>query len=439
MTQWRIRGRDLPSGKISVPGDKSLGHRSILFGALGNGVSRVRGLPTGEDVQSSISIFKSLGVTIEPPDEAGFVAIHGVGLRGLKSPDGPLNCGNSGTTMRLLAGLFSGIPGLHVELHGDESLSVRPMARIVDPLTSMGASIEALGEGSTAPLRIQGKALQSTSHELAVSSAQVKSAILLAALASGVSVRVKEPSLSRDHTERMLRGRGVPIETRDGWIDLSTPPSSLPARDTRVPGDISSAAFFMVLGAIGGYPDVVIHNVGVNPSRTGILDVLKAMGADLSLEKRREEGGEPVASIRVSQSDMRGVTIDGSVIPRCIDEVPILAVAAAFAEGTTRVVDAAELRVKETDRIFAMVTELKKMGVDIVELPDGLEVRGGAPLQGAKLQSYGDHRIAMALAIAALFADGESTIDGAEAAAISFPEFPETLASLVGEASIRVL
>ena len=438
MTVWKIRGGGEPNGRVCVPGDKSVGHRAVMFASIAHGVSRVRGLPTGADVRSTMAVFRQLGVEMTLDEGTNEWVIVGHGIAGLSKGNCELDCGNSGTTMRLLSGLFSGIEGMSVALTGDESLSVRPMARVVGPLSDMGADIVAEGEGGTAPLRIKGTSLRAFQYWSPVASAQVKSALLLAGLSSGVNVKVAEPHLSRDHSERMLRARGCRVITEGEWIDFSPPETGLNAMDVRVPGDISSAAFFLALGAIGANEGLVVENVGINPTRTGVLDILEQMGAGLEVLSEDDASGEPTADLRVTRGPLRGIEVSGSVIPRCIDEIPVLAVVALFAEGVTSFRDVAELRVKETDRIHAMVTELSKMGARLEEFEDGFDVYGGVPLKGARMHSHGDHRIAMALCVASVFAEGESTIDGAEATDISFPEFTGLLNALFEAEAIEV-
>lgn len=437
------RGRPF-EGTILVPGDKSISHRAVLFGSLSAGETVIDNFLPGADCQSSIACCRALGVEIQAmPPAAGVgpgggaapggsaapgwrVTVRGEGLAGLLEPADVLDAGNSGTTMRLMLGILAGLP-FFTTITGDSSLRSRPMGRVVEPLRQMGASIWGRQGGRLAPLAIQGGPLRPMSHELPVASAQVKSAILLAGLSAGGRTEVTEPHPSRDHSERMLRYFGAPVEAAPGWAAI-TGPARLTGRPVTVPGDISSAAFFLVAAAIVPGSRVTLPNVGVNPTRTGILEVLQAMGAPIHLLNEREEAGEPVADIVVESGALRGVEVGGAMIPRLIDEVPILAVAAACAEGVTEIRDAQELKVKESDRLAAVARELSRLGADVEALPDGLRIRGGRPLRGAPCQSYGDHRMAMAMAVAGLAADGETTIDDAACVAVSFPGFASHVA-----------
>ncbi len=381
---------------------------------------------------------------VERPTETSIV-VHGVGMGGLAEPSRVLDCGNSGTTMRLLSGILAGQPFCSI-VAGDESLQRRPMARITDPLRRMGATVLGRQGGNLPPLAILGGRLRALDYRLPVASAQVKSCLLLAALFADGPTTLQEPSASRDHTERMLRAMGVELTTSawsagtsstpaPGLVDIriEQPQAPLQALELAIPGDISSAAFFLVAAAIAPRSRLHIQNVGVNPTRTGILDVLAAMGARVSVENQRLAGGEPVADLLVRTSDLRATEVRGSLIPRLIDELPVIAVVATQAHGVTTVRDAAELRVKESDRISALVTELRKLGAIIEELPDGFVVQGPAPLHGSVVDAHGDHRLAMSLAVAALVAHGETTILGAESIPVSFPGFERALAERRGE------
>jgi len=416
------------TGETIVPGDKSVSHRSVMFGALAEGVTHVRGFLPGADCLSTVDCFRKLGVTIEQlaPTE---LKVHGVGLHGLQEPTDVLDVGNSGTTMRLMLGILAGQP-FHCTLTGDASIRKRPMGRVTLPLREMGAQIDGRQEGRLAPLSIRGGQLRPFLYESPVASAQVKSAVLLAGLFTAGTSGVREPELSRDHTERMLRAFGVTVGEQDGYITVEGG-SKLTATEIQVPGDISSAAFLMVAAAIVPGSDVLIRNVGINPSRTGIIDVLLQMGADLELLNERESGGEPIADIRVRGTQLRGVNVGGATIPRLIDEIPVLAVAATQAEGVTEIRDAAELKVKESNRIATTANELRKFGAHVEELEDGLRIFGRTFMRGgAEIDTYHDHRIAMAMAVAALVADGPTVIRDWEAVDVSFPGFGELLEKL---------
>jgi 3-phosphoshikimate 1-carboxyvinyltransferase len=413
-------------GQIQVPGDKSISHRALMLGALAEGETQIQGLLLGEDPRSTAACFRAMGATISPLSTDS-VTVQGIGLGNLKEPENVLDAGNSGTTIRLMLGLLASHPERFFTVTGDGSLRSRPMLRVIKPLQQMGANIWHRA-GGLAPLAVQGQQLKPIHYQSPIASAQVKSCILLAGLMAEGRTTVTEPALSRDHSERMLKAFGAEVivdaETCSATV---VGPAHLRGQSVIVPGDISSAAFWLVAGAIVPDSDLLVQNVGVNPTRTGVLDVLKAMEADISLENERVVAGEPVADVHVRHSSLKATTIAGELIPRLIDEIPILAVAAAFAQGTTIIRDAAELRVKESDRLAVMATQLSRMGASITELPDGLEITGGHPLTGAEVDSHTDHRIAMSLAIAALNATGSTTIHRAEAAAISYPDFTETL------------
>jgi 3-phosphoshikimate 1-carboxyvinyltransferase len=416
------------AGELVVPGDKSVSHRALLLNAIADGAARVRGLGPGADVRSTERCLQALGVTIEP-DGPDARVVRGAGLRGLREPEDVLDAGNSGTTMRLMCGMLAGQPFLSV-LTGDASLRRRPMARVLDPLRAMGAQAWGRAGGALAPLAIQGGGLRGLDYALPVASAQLKSALLLAALYAEGLTHLREPAASRDHTERMLRAQGVALRT-DGLDGYLTPPST-PLRpvDIDVPGDFSSAAYWLVAACVHPAARVTVRGVGVNPGRTGLLDVLQDMGARIAVSDARDVGGEPVADLTAESSDLRGVAIGGDVIPRVLDEVPVLAVAMAVARGPSRIDDAAELRVKESDRLHAVALELGRMGAEVEEEPAALAFAGDSRLRGATVASHDDHRLAMALAVAALVADGETTIEAADSVAISYPGFWDHLASL---------
>lgn len=417
-------------GWIQVPGDKSISHRAVMFGAIAEGKTEIEGFLMGADCLSTVACFRALGVTIEGPErgegsDAGRMVVHGAGPRGLCEPEDVLDAGNSGTTIRLMSGILAG-QEFFSAVTGDDSIRRRPMERVVTPLRAMGARIWGRRGGTLAPLAIQGGELAPTSYSLPVASAQVKSAVLLAGLYAHGETRVTEPGASRDHTERMLAAFGAKIERGEGWATV-TGSAKLQGRRVRVPGDISSAAFFLVAAAITDGSDLVIENVGFNPTRTGIIDILRRMGAEIEVLELRDESGEPVADLRVRSSELHGTVVSGEVIPRAIDEIPVVAVAAAVAEGETVIRDARELRVKETDRIATLSAELRKMGAGVTELDDGLIVRGGRRLRGVRVESHGDHRLAMALAVAGLVAEGRTSVQGAECAGVSFPGFAKLL------------
>ncbi|MEM1366709.1 MAG: 3-phosphoshikimate 1-carboxyvinyltransferase [Cyanobacteria bacterium P01_H01_bin.15] len=414
-------------GTIRVPGDKSISHRALMLGAIAGGETIIEGLLVGEDPQSTASCFRAMGADISPLNAAK-VNVTGIGSGNLQEPIDVLDAGNSGTTLRLMLGLLAGSPGQYFCVTGDSSLRSRPMSRVVKPLQQMGATIWGRRGDTLAPLSVRGTELQPIHYQSPIASAQVKSCVLLAGLLAEGVTRVTEPAQSRDHTERMLQAFGaqVDIDPDTRTVGVTGKPI-LRGQRVVVPGDISSAAFWLVAASIVPGSDVVIENVGVNPSRTGILEALAQMGADIERQNERIVAGEPVAELRVKTANLQGCTISGDLIPRAIDEIPILAVAALFTNGTTTIRDAAELRVKESDRLAAIAKELTQLGGIVRELPDGLEIQGGSKLTGTQLSSYGDHRIAMSLAIAALMADGETVIHGADAVSISYPNFVVTL------------
>jgi 3-phosphoshikimate 1-carboxyvinyltransferase len=417
-------------GTIAVPGDKSISHRAAMLNALADGEATVQNFLAGEDCLSTLRVLRSLGVesSLDSSGAAPELWIRGVGLRGLREPAETLDCGNSGTTMRLMSGVLAG-QAFHSVLSGDASLNARPMARVSAPLREMGAQIDGRDSGRLAPLAIRGGGLHGIRYRMPVASAQVKSSVLLAGLFADGETIVEEPEQTRDHTERMLTAMGARIG-REGPAVRLIPGEALAPLSMRVPNDISAAAFWMVAASV--HPDAEVHltGVGMNPTRTGIIDVLRAMGADLSIEEERQVAGEPVADIVVRSARLRGTRIDGDLIPRLIDEVPALAVAAAFADGTTEIAGAAELRVKESDRIAATVSELASLGVAISEREDGMVIEGGSGVSGGSVRSFNDHRLAMALAAAALAGGGDVQIAGAEAVAISYPTFWQHLHEL---------
>lgn len=414
-------------GCLTVPGDKSISHRSIMLGALAEGTTEVHGFLQGADCLSSISCFEKMGVQIE--NQGDTVRIHGLGLHNLHAPSVTLDVGNSGTTTRLMSGILAAQSFTSL-VDGDASIRKRPMKRIITPLTQMGASITSLNQNDCAPLRIEGKPLHGIHYQSPVASAQVKSAILLAGLYADGETSVTEPYVSRNHTELMFEAFGVPVH-REGTTVTIRPIDSLNAQKILVPGDISSAAYFLVAGLITPNSELVIRNVGINPTRDGILDVCRAMGADITLERVSDTIGEPTADILVRTSALHSTVIEGAVIPKLIDELPIIAVLACFAEGTTVIRDAQELKVKESNRIDVMVHSLSAMGADIEATDDGMIIHGGKPLHGAVIDSNLDHRIAMSFAIAGMNADGETEIQGSECVNISYPNFYSDLERLL--------
>ena len=417
---------------ITVPGDKSITHRAIILGSLARGTTVVKGYLPSEDCLHTASAFRLMGIPIEEGkrggDELPELRIVGKGLRGLSEPSAVLDLGNSGTALRLLTGVLAGRDFFSV-VTGDESLRRRPMRRVVAPLRQMGAEIHGRQDGNLAPLAVCGRRLKGIAYALPVASAQVKSALLLAGLLAVGRTVLTEPLPSRDHTERIFRGMGIPLEIQ-GTDLLLDPPSEFSGREILVPGDLSSAAFFIVAATIVKNSELTIRNVGVNPTRTGLLELLSEMGADIRLENRREFNHEPVADLVVRSRPLKGIRVPPESVPKTIDEFPILCVAAAVAEGETMIRGAEELRVKESDRIRTISQELSKMGADLEELPDGLLIRGGRKLSGARCAGHGDHRIAMALAVAGLLADGETTVEGTDWIATSFPGFEQLLQSV---------
>jgi 3-phosphoshikimate 1-carboxyvinyltransferase len=426
-----VIGRRPLRGRLRVPGDKSISHRAALFAALATGPSRLTGLADGGDVAASLAAVAALGVKVREttgPSGEPVVVVRGSGFDGLAEPDGVIDCGNSGTSIRLLAGLLAGRP-FHTVLTGDASVVRRPMGRVVDPLRLMGARIDGRDGGRLAPLSIRGGALRGMCHELAVASAQVKTAVLLAGLQAEGVTEVTEPALSRDHTERLLPAMGAVLGAIPGGVRIEPAAGGLNAVDLAVPGDPSAAAFFVVGACVTPGSDLVVEDVCLNPTRIGFVDVLRRMGADVEVVVKEERAGEPVGDIRAAAGPLRATTMAGDEIPRVIDEIPALAVAAAFAAGTTVISDAAELRVKESDRVGTVAQELAQLGIVVEAKPDGMVITGGAP-HAALLKSHGDHRIAMAAAIAANACEGPSTVRGWRAVVSSYPRFAADLASV---------
>lgn len=416
-------------GELTVPGDKSISHRSIMLGAIANGVTTVRGFLRGEDNMSTMHAFRAMGVRID--DDGETLAIHGRGLHGLQEPGDVLDCGNSGTTIRLITGLLSGQSFFSV-VTGDQYLRKRPMKRVVEPLSRMGARISGRNQGSLAPLAINGGGLRAIDYDSPVSSAQIKSSIMLAGLYADGATTVREPSLSRDHSERMFRLFGASLDRFENGVTVRGG-AELNAQEVSVPGDISSAAFFIVAALITPDSELLIRNVGINPTRTGVIDILTEMGGSIQLLDQRELSGEPVADLLVRTSRLKGITISGSVVPRAIDEFPVICVAAACAEGITSLRDAKELRVKETDRISAMANNLRALGVVVTETEDGMDISGAGRISGGRVESFGDHRIAMSMAIAAQVAADAITIQDTECVATSFPTFFPLLEKVAGK------
>lgn len=417
-------------GTIAVPGDKSISHRAVIFNAIAEGNARITNFLPGADCLSTIECMRAMGVEIDQHGDE--VYVHGRGLRGLCAPSRVLDCGNSGTTIRLLTGLLAG-QSFTSTLTGDDSLRRRPMLRVVEPLRRLGAQITGEAEGNYAPLTIKGTQLHGGEIELTVASAQVKSALLLAGLVADSPIILTGKIHSRDHTERMLQAMGVDVSVSADRITLypSVHPVFPYPLSLRVPGDPSSAAFWWVTASIHPDADITTTGVCLNPTRTGALEVLQAMGAKIEITNQRQEGDEPVGDIRVRSSALQGTTIGGDLVPRLIDELPVLAVAAASAHGTTVVRDAAELRAKESDRIATVASELGKMGAPIIPTDDGMIIEGGGELHGATVESYGDHRLAMTLAVAALIAEGSTMINDAESVSVSYPAFWDDVARIV--------
>ena len=434
MNQISIRYRGPLRGEVAPPSDKSISHRAIMFSSLAEGKSVIRNFLRAEDPLRTLEAFKQMGVDIKDSfqlsalsSQDNEIIVNGKGLHGLKKPEGVIDCGNSGTTMRMLSGVLAGQP-FDSTLTGDEFLLKRPMQRVIRPLTQMGAEISS-EEGGVPPLKIKGGGLKPIEYDSPIASAQVKSAILLAGLYCEGTTTVIEPGRSRDHTERMLKALGAGIKI-DGLQISIAGGAVLGPMDITVPADLSSAAFFIVAGLIVPGSELVVRNVGINPTRTGIIDVLKAMGADIRVDNERDVSGEPVADITVSYSELNGIDIGGDMVLKAIDEFPIICVAAVNAKGTTKITGAGELRVKESDRIAAMAAELKKMGAAVEELEDGIIIEGIEDLKPAQVISHGDHRIAMSMIIAGLTAKGETVVEDTDCVNTSFPGFMEMLESL---------
>ena len=413
-------------GSVAVPGDKSISHRSVMLGSIARGTTEIHGFLEGADCLSTISCFRHMGVDIENKNDV--VTVHGKGLHGLSAPSVPLDCGNSGTTTRLISGILAA-QGFSAVLTGDASIQKRPMGRIITPLSMMGADIKSIHGNDCAPLQITGKPLSGICYDSPVASAQVKSAILLAGLYAEGETCVTEPQISRNHTELMLKFFGAELESKGTTVTI-WPATELFGNRIDVPGDISSSVYFVAAGLILPNSEVLIKNVGINPTRAGLIKVCEAMGADLTLLNEDHENAEPTADLLVRTSSLRGCVIEGDIIPTLIDELPTIAMMACFAEGTTVIRDAAELKVKESNRIAIMVENLRAMGADVEETEDGMIIHGGKPLHGAVVDSHKDHRIAMTFAVAALAADGETEIIDADCVDISYPAFYEELEKL---------
>lgn len=420
-------------GEVLVPGDKSISHRAVMLGSVARGATEISHFLNGADCLSTIRCFQKMGIEIESRDD--HVLVHGQGLRGLRDPEGILDTGNSGTTTRLISGILAGQPFSSV-LSGDESLNSRPMGRIMTPLNQMGAHISSVRDNGCAPLRIEPGTLHGIHYISPVASAQVKSAILLAGLYADAPASVTEPALSRNHTELMLKSFGAGLDSSVHENGSATavirPCRELYGQKIRVPGDISSAAYFIAAGLLVPGSQILVKNVGINPTRAGFLEVCRKMGAKLTFPDRSVQGGEETADILAAPRALSGTTIEGSLIPTLIDEIPVIAVMAAFAEGRTVIRDAAELKVKETDRIHTVTENLKAMGADITPTEDGMIIQGTGSLKGARIKSHLDHRIAMAFAVAALAAEGKTSIIDSQCVDISYPGFFDQLSELTG-------
>ena len=413
-------------GELAVPGDKSISHRSVMFGALSEGITEAENFLTGADCLSTISCFRQMGISVEQNGTS--VIVHGKGLHGLTRPSGIIDAGNSGTTVRLLSGILAGQP-FDSMITGDASIQKRPMKRVMTPLSQMGASITSVHENGCAPLQIKGSPLHGIHYLSPVASAQVKSCVLLAGLYADAPTSVTEPAISRNHSELMLRYFGADIQC-EGTTSTVLPDPRLVGQKVNVPGDISSAAYFIAAALLVPGSEVLLKNVGINPTRDGMLRVVRAMGGDVTLVNENTDGAEPCADLLIRSSSLHATTIEGELIPTLIDELPVIAVLAAFAEGTTVIKDAAELKVKESDRIAVMAENLKRMGADVEPTDDGMVIHGGRPLHGATINPYLDHRIAMSFAVAALAADGETKIQDADCVKISYPGFYTDLEGL---------
>ncbi len=428
MAHLKVRKLQSFPAEISVPGDKSISHRAAMFAGMADGTTVIDGFLPSEDCLCSVKAMAAMGAQVQPLEERPGVGLVKLAITGrgpkLQAPAAPIDCGNSGTTIRLLAGILAG-QDFTAEMFGDASLSKRPMKRVADPLRLMGATVEGQGEKICAPLKVTGGSLQAITYRLPMASAQVKSAVLLAGLFAPGKTTVIEPVATRNHTERIMSHFGLRWE-REGEA-VSVYGGQVPqARDLVVPGDISSAAFWMVVAAASPGRQLTLRNVGLNPTRTGVIDVLRRMGARIQVAEL-DSHGEPRGDVRVEGASLQGTVIGGAEIPNVIDELPILAVAGALARGVTRIQDAHELRVKETDRIAAVADNLRRMGVTVTEFDDGMEIAGGAALHGATISTWHDHRIAMAFAVAGLFAEGETLIEGPECIATSYPSFVQDL------------
>ncbi len=414
-------------GEITIPGDKSISHRGVMFGAISDGITELTGFLDGADCRSTIGCFRAMGIDITQDND--HVIIHGKGLHGLSAPTTMLDVGNSGTTTRLISGILAG-QSFVSSLNGDESIQKRPMGRVITPLTQMGANIRSIKDNGCAPLEIGGAPLKAIHYDSPVASAQVKSCVLLAGLYADGITSVTEPVISRNHTELMLSGFGADIKSEGLTASIVGGPK-LVGQQIQVPGDISSAAYFIAAGLICENSDILIKNVNTNPTRAGIIKVARDMGGNIELLNERIVSGEPVADIHVTTSNLHGCEVSGDIIPALIDELPIIAVMAACASGTTTIKDAAELKVKESDRIATVTENLSNMGCDITATEDGMIINGGKPLKGSLIKTYLDHRIAMSFAIAGLVADGETTFDNEDCCCISYPDFFKTLSSIV--------
>ena len=413
-------------GELAVPGDKSISHRSVMFGALSEGITEAENFLTGADCLSTISCFRQMGISVEQNGTS--VVVHGKGLHGLTRPSGIIDAGNSGTTVRLLSGILAGQP-FDSTITGDASIQKRPMKRVMTPLSQMGASITSVHENGCAPLQIKGSPLHGIHYLSPVASAQVKSCVLLAGLYADAPTSVTEPAISRNHSELMLRYFGADIQC-EGTTSTVLPDPRLIGQKVNVPGDISSAAYFIAAALLVPGSEVLLKNVGINPTRDGMLRVVRAMGGDVTLINESTDGAEPCADLLIRSSSLHATTIEGALIPTLIDELPVIAILAAFAEGTTIIKDAAELKVKESDRIAVMTENLKRMGADVEPTDDGMIIHGGRPLHGATINPHLDHRIAMSFAVAALAADGETKIQDADCVKISYPGFYTDLEGL---------
>ncbi|MBR2627971.1 MAG: 3-phosphoshikimate 1-carboxyvinyltransferase [Peptococcaceae bacterium] len=414
-------------GTLTIPGDKSISHRSIMFGSLAEGDTEITGFLYGDDCLSTVGAFRSMGIDIDVTDEK--IVVHGKGLHGLTEPDNYIDVGNSGTTIRLISGILAG-QAFNTVLTGDDTIRKRPMGRVMKPLSAMGAKITGRKNNTLAPLAIEGTSLQAIHYDSPVASAQVKSAVLLAGLYADGWTSVTEPSLSRNHTELMLKSFGAEIESEGNTARVKGNPH-LKGQIIEVPGDISSAAYPLVAGSIIPGSELHLKNVGLNPTRTGIIDVLLDMGADITISNERISGGEKMGDLTVRSAKLRGTTIAGDLIPRLVDEIPVIAVAAACAEGVTEIHDAQELKVKESNRLETVAQGLRAFGCDVEVLDDGLRISGGKPLQaGAECNSFGDHRIAMSMTIAALAAEGTAEIEQFEAVSVSWPSFWDDMRGL---------